>query len=210
MGTRDRWRRPGRTARVLDFDQLGAIWKACEEIAHPNATAIQLMMLTGARPGEVLSARWGDLRLDRWWTLPLSRTGVDHRIFLADRAWELTARLTTRGTSRFLFPGRRGDGPITSVQHIKNRVASRAGVGPWKLHDLRRTFLSHLYCHCTVPSPVVTVCGGYSLERLGEQHLLRRRAYDAACQQAWIAYGKLIEGVVEGRVGKVLPMCSAS
>ena len=57
---------------------------------------------------------------------------------------------------------------------------------------------------------VVTVCGGYSLQRLGEQHLLGRRSYDAACQQAWIAYGRLIEGILDGRVGRVLPMRSAS
>ena len=57
---------------------------------------------------------------------------------------------------------------------------------------------------------VAKVCANHSLPGVTDANYLERAVYYPSCKEAWIAYGKLIEGVVEGRVGKVLPMRSAS
>lgn len=64
---RDRW---------LTDEELRRLTDALD--AHPNklaANAIRLQLLTGARIGEVLSARWDDSDLDRGvWTKPSHHT----------------------------------------------------------------------------------------------------------------------------------------
>jgi hypothetical protein len=60
----------------LNNDELRRLWDALER--HPNrraASAVQLQMLTGARLGEVLSAKCSDFDLDRGvWRKPSHQT----------------------------------------------------------------------------------------------------------------------------------------
>jgi integrase len=73
-----------------------------------TARALELLILTAARPGEVLGARWPEIDLAAgMWTVPGERmkSGRPHRVPLCGRAVELLADLPREGD--FVFLGRR-------------------------------------------------------------------------------------------------------
>jgi integrase len=59
-----------------------------------SARALEFLILTAARPGEILGARWSEIEGDVW-TIPGERMkgGKPHRVPLSKRAVELLARL---------------------------------------------------------------------------------------------------------------------
>jgi len=60
-------------SRVLGDEELTAIWRASGNDAYGRV--IKLLILTGARRGEVGGMRWSELDLDRAiWTIPPQRT----------------------------------------------------------------------------------------------------------------------------------------
>ncbi len=83
--------------RFLTADELQRITKALAE--HPNqeaAAVVRLLLLTGARRGEVLRARWTDFDLKAGtWTKPASATKQKklHHVPLSPSALELLKKL---------------------------------------------------------------------------------------------------------------------
>jgi integrase len=76
-----------------------------------SARALEFAILTAARPGEVLGARWSEIDLaEATWTVPGERMkgGKPHRVPLSGRAVELLAALPREGEC--CFPGRRTGG----------------------------------------------------------------------------------------------------
>jgi integrase len=75
-----------------------------------TARALEFLVLTAARPGEVLGMRWSEVE-GNVWTVPGERMkgGRGHRVPLSGRAAELLAGLPRVG--EFCFAGRFGDAP---------------------------------------------------------------------------------------------------
>jgi integrase len=101
-----------------------------------SARALEFLILTAARPGEVLGARWDEIE-DSVWEIPAERTKAhrDHRIPLSDRAVELLAALPR--INEFVFAGRNGaqQSPAALV-----RVLRRLGYADLVAHGFRSTF----------------------------------------------------------------------
>jgi integrase len=77
---------------------------ACDSIA---ARALEFLILTAARSGEVLGARWNEVDLNnRTWTVPAARTKAhrEHRVPLSDRAAEILSKLPRAGARVFPVP----------------------------------------------------------------------------------------------------------
>jgi integrase len=141
--------------------------------AHPertSANAISLMMLTGARRGEVLSARWDMFDLEAAvWVKPSFHTKQrkEHRVPLSAPAVALLKEMRSRATGPYVFPGAAGK-PLTDIKRTWVAVCRRAGLAmqmpmrsrqghvsstndsssSWRptvrLHDLRHTYASIL------------------------------------------------------------------
>ena len=61
---------------------------------NPDARALEFLILTAARTGEVIGAKWSEFELKaKVWTVPADRmkAGVEHRVPLSDRAVEILA-----------------------------------------------------------------------------------------------------------------------
>ncbi len=130
------------------------------------------MMLTGARRGEVLGARWDMFDLAAGiWVKPSSHTKQrqEHRVPLSAAAVELLKGIRVECAGPYVFPGSAG-GPLTDVKRTWLSVCRQAGLaiqmpgrvkngngisrkddGPvlaWRttvrLHDLRHTYASIL------------------------------------------------------------------
>jgi len=126
-----------------------------EEAARPiqaqkSVDAIRLIMLTGARRGEVLSARWEQFDFeDGIWTKPSAQTKQkkEHRIPLSPPALQLLASIREKGvhSSGYVFPARSGgDGHMTEIKKAWADICTRAELEGVRIHDLRHTYASIL------------------------------------------------------------------
>jgi integrase len=149
---RDRW---------LSDQELERLWSVLEN--HPNrraANAIQLQLLTGARLGEVLSARREAFDLERGvWTKPSHQTKQRKTEYvpLSPQALDLVASiLGEQDTDElWLFPGNVPGQPLKDLKKFWSGVMEEAGIEGYRRHDNRHTYASHL------------VSDGLSLEVVG-------------------------------------------
>jgi integrase len=78
--------------------------------AHVAARALEFTILTAARTGEVVGARWSEIDLEtRTWVIPAARmkSRREHRVPLSPRAIELLSRLYREDGNSHLFVGER-------------------------------------------------------------------------------------------------------
>ncbi len=135
--------------RYLDKVELVALGAALD--AHPSQTianAIRLLLLTGARRGEVLAATWGQFDLTAGvWTKPRENTKAkrEHRIPLSAPALRLlTAMRETAGPSPYLFPSHGVAGHVVEIKSAWARITKTAKLENARIHDLRHTYASFL------------------------------------------------------------------
>jgi integrase len=137
--------------RKLADRELVLVWRGAEALCYPFGPAVQLLVLTGQRRAEVLEATWDEFDLKaRTWTIPRERAKNDreHRVPLSSAAVAILETLPRIAGSRFLF-STTGTTPVSGVSRAKTRldaVIAQANDGPplpdWRVHDLRRTFVS--------------------------------------------------------------------
>jgi integrase len=131
--------------RYLSGAELGRLATALAE--YPDVTAanaVRLALLTGARRGELLAARWDDFDLAAGtWTKPGSTTKQKtlHRVPLSDVALRLLREMRRySNSSDWVFPARGGH--LTDVREAWDTLRAAADIPDVRLHDLRHTFAS--------------------------------------------------------------------
>jgi integrase len=148
-----------RRQRFLSPAELGRLAEALN--VHPekaSANAIRLLMLTGARRGEVLAATWDQFDLQRAvWTKPSSHTKQkkEHRVPLSPAAMIVIGRMSEHRDGNYVFPGGSTGKPLTTIRKTWLAVCTKAGLPAVRLHDLRHSYASALAAH------------GYSLPIIG-------------------------------------------
>ena len=131
---------------------------------HKNqrmADVIRLLMLTGARRGEVLNATWDQFDLDRAvWTKPAATTKQRklHRTPISGAAVQLLRIIRARVPKEcpWVFPGDANGKPVQEIKRFWHDVRKQAKLTDVRIHDLRHTFASLL------------VSGGMSLPMIGK------------------------------------------
>jgi integrase len=108
-----------RRYRYLSGDELRRLTEALAAHKPPSAAnAVRLLLLTGARRGEVLGAEWSQFDLgDGVWTKPSSHTKQkrEHRVPLSAPARQLLGEMKAKGGNNpYLFPSR----PGSDVPHL--------------------------------------------------------------------------------------------
>jgi len=146
--------------RYLSADELGRLTAALS--GHPDqqsANIIRLLLLTGARRGEVLAARWAnfDAGFDTW-IKPGATTKqkTEHRVPLNAPARHLLAELRQQVStdSAWLFPA--GKSHRQDVRDAWDSLCGTAGIKGARVHDLRHTYAS------------VLASAGHGLKIIGE------------------------------------------
>jgi integrase len=126
----------GSRQRVLTKEELRKLWRALGDDKFSDV--VRLLLLLGQRRNEIGKLVWSEANLSRKLiVLPPERVknGRQHEVPLSRQAVAILERMPRRNSSDFLF-GRRG---FTSWDGGKARLAQRAGIAEWTLHDLRRT-----------------------------------------------------------------------
>jgi integrase len=131
--------------RYLSAPELARLSKAFAEHDDQDAADIfRLLLLSGARRGEVQSARWADFDLGTGvWTKPgaTTKTRTDHIVPLSAPARQIIA--SRDRTGEYLFPGRHG-GHRVELKANWRRICKAAGINGLRIHDLRHSYASQL------------------------------------------------------------------
>jgi integrase len=105
-----------------------------------SARALEFAILTAARSGEVLGARWGEISLaERLWLVPEERTksGREHRVPLSNAAIAILEAMAEIRQSGFVFPGQNPDAPLS---HYALGLVLRRIRGNVTVHGFRSCF----------------------------------------------------------------------
>src|SRR6516164_9869142 len=135
--------------RYLSANELTRLIKALDAYSdQQSAEIIRLLLLTGARRGEALQARWHDINLETGvWSKPGATTKqrTEHRVPLNDAAQRLLLDLRERTPvkSEWVFPTANG-GHSLDVKEAWATLCRRAKISGARVHDLRHTYASVL------------------------------------------------------------------
>ena len=105
-----------------------------------GARALEFAILTAARTGEVINARWSELDMaGKVWSIPAARmkSGREHRVPLCERVVEILNLLAAAHAGDFVFPGSRRDQPLSNM--AMRMTARRAGID-YTVHGFRSSF----------------------------------------------------------------------
>jgi integrase len=135
--------------RYLSIDELKRLGKALDKYSdQQSANIIRLLLLTGARRGEALSARWADFDAKfATWTKPSAATKqkLEHVAPLSSAAQQLLLgiREQTPAAAEWVFPGSNGS-PRRDVKDAWAALCDAANINGARVHDLRHTYASVL------------------------------------------------------------------
>jgi integrase len=115
---------------ALPLDELGAFMKQLRKQEGMGARALEFVILTAARSGEVRGAKWTEIDLTtKLWTVPGERmkAGKDHRVPLSGAVTKLLRALPRLEGFDLVFPAPRGgalsDMTLTAVMRRMNVAA---------------------------------------------------------------------------------------
>jgi len=189
--------------RVLTEDEIRQAWVQLEARSDSWSLGLQLLLLTGQRPGEVFrKMRWHDIQLEdrAWvWTIPREDTKNQelHRVPLSRQAVRLLEqrRKPTAG-SPWVFPGKDPDNPVVEngwSKHVRSLWAE-TNLEPFSAHDLRRTVLTRLASMGVTHVVIAAVANHKQLDITGRVYV--RYTYDKEKRRALQAWGRRLETIV--------------
>jgi integrase len=203
----------GARERVLTEPELREVWIASDPaVAGDHGRIVRLLILTGQRREEIGSLSWAEIVENGDGTrieLPGERTknGRPHVVPLSDEA---IASLPARPNEvrEFVF-GRRGtgfsgwskakaelDARIAKARKASNPKAMKP-MPAWVLHDLRRSFVTHISeRQFAQPHVVEAIVNHISGSKAGVAGVYNRAAYAAEKQAALAAWARHVAKIV--------------
>ena len=131
---------------------------------HPAAAAIKLIMVTGSRKSEVLSAEWYMFDLERGvWSKPFTHTKQKKTVHipLSDEAVTLLKSMKEKAPAgaRWLFPNASHTGHIRDIKTFWMKLRDELELDSVRIHDLRHTYASILVQNNIDPTAIQTLLG---------------------------------------------------
>ena len=126
---------------AMDYRDVPAFIERLQSSQAMAARALEFLILTAARSGEVLGARWSEVDLDAGiWSVPAARmkARADHRVPLSDRALAILHSLHEVRVSDFVFPGQRPNRPLSGM--AMEMLLRRLKIENATVHGFRSSF----------------------------------------------------------------------
>lgn len=167
--TREALGKPGVKTDVLQREQLAGWFEAVGQLQNPIiSVCLQTMLLTGARPGEILTMRWEDINT-QWKGINIrDKVGGTREIPATPYLLHLINSLPRR--NEWVFSSATSQsGCLTTPNTPHTRVCKAAGLLGLTLHGLRRSFKS-LTEWLEVPVGVVAQIQGHKPSATAEKH----------------------------------------
>jgi integrase len=159
----------GTKTDVLQREQLSVWFTAVQQLQNPViAACLQVMLLTGARPGEVLALRWEDVNT-QWKGISIrDKVEGTREIPATPYILHLLATLPRRNEWVFSSPTSQSGG-LSEPNTPHTRACRAAGIEGLTLHGLRRSFKS-LTEWLEIPVGVVAQIQGHKPSATAEKH----------------------------------------
>ena len=148
---------------ALPAADVGAFMARLREVEGMGARALEFVILTAARSGEVRGAMWAEIDLRaKVWTVPADRmkAGREHRVPLSDAALALLKALPRVDGGELVFPSRKGgalsDMTLTAVTRRMNVDAVP--------HGFRSTFRDWAAERTNYPRDVAEMALAHAIE----------------------------------------------
>jgi integrase len=125
---------------AMPFADVPGFVRALKAMPGIAPRALEFAILTAARTGEVLGARWDEIDMGaKLWTAPAERmkAGKEHRVPLSDRAMAVLEEMHQARVSEFVFPGLKRGAPLSNM--ALDTVLRRAGIEA-TVHGFRSSF----------------------------------------------------------------------
>ena len=122
---------------ALPYSEIGEFMAELRATSGTPARALEFVILTAARSGEALGAKWEEIDLEnRTWTVAAERMKAhrEHRVPLSDAAFELLSALPVEDGNDHVFIGLRGGLSHSSLAHVLKRLR------PVSVHGFRSSF----------------------------------------------------------------------
>jgi integrase len=176
---------------ALPYAELPAFMNELRQRDGAAARALEFTILTCARTGETIGARWGEIALDaRAWTVPGKRmkAGNEHRVPLSTPAVEIVARMKRLGgddppPDAFVFPGAKRGRPLSNMAFLM--LLRRMDRGDLTAHGFRSTFRDWCAERTSYPGEVAEMALAHTVSdkveaayRRGDLFEKRRRLMD--------------------------------
>lgn len=218
--------------RVLTDDEIRWFWKAAGDAGWPFGPLARLLLVTGQRLGEV--GGMSDAEIDAeaaLWSLPRHRVKNDraHDVALSELAREILDSLPRLAGPRRLVFTTTGETPVSGFSRAKRSLdkamlalarkaeRERGGdpekveIGPWTLHDLRRTAATGMQRIGTAPHIIEAVLNHKTGKISGIAAIYSRHDYAEEKRAALDAWARALLAIVDGRpVTNVVPLAKVA
>jgi integrase len=197
---------------ALPYDEVPAFVTALRSREGMSVRVLEFVMLTAARSGEALGARWGEIKLtERIWTVPAERmkAGREHRVPLSDAATavldEVRALALTRDgkldPNAPVFPGKRRALPLS--RPVMGKLLRRMGRTDLTVHGFRSAFSDWCAERTAYPREVVEMALAHAIENRVEAAYRRGDLFEKR-RQLMAAWGQFC--TTPAPTGEVVPL----
>ncbi len=141
---------------AMPYGKLREFMAGLQNQAGISSRALEFTILTAARTGETIGARWSEIDLQTHvWTVPAARmkAGIEHRVPLSERVIAILAEMATVRVSDFLFPGGKHRQPLSNMAMAA--LLERMECGDVTVHGFRSSFRDWAAEQTSYPSDVV-------------------------------------------------------
>lgn len=127
---------------ALPYKQINPFIATLRKQKGFTPLALEFLILTAARTGEVVGAKWGEIDLaEKLWTVPAERmkASKEHRVPLCKRAVELlTSIASERKPEEFVFPGWKAGAGLSNGAMLV--LMEKMDNGQYTPHGFRSSF----------------------------------------------------------------------
>jgi integrase len=181
---------------ALAYAELPAFWKSLREQEGTAARALEFLILTAARTGEVIGARWNELDLlDKGWTIPAERMKAhkEHRVPLSARALDILENLSALRPAHdpadaYVFPGGKAGAPLSNMAFLM--LLRRMGRNDLTAHGFRATFKTWASERTSFQNEIVEAALAHAIGGKVEQAYRRGDLFDkrGRLMQQWATF----------------------
>jgi integrase len=186
---------------ALPYVEISGFMHALRERDAVAARALEFAVLTAARTGEVLGAKWSEIDFNAGtWTVPGDRMkgGREHRVPLSDAAVDVLKHMLKVRENDYVFPGGRR---VMLSEVTLSRLLRRMGRDTLTVHGFRSTFRDWAAERTNFPNEVVEMALAHAIGSKVEAAYRRGDLFDKRrkLMDAWAAY-------CEQSTGQIIPL----
>jgi len=202
--------KPGRVKKVthhsaMPYDDLPSFMAELRGNDCPSSKALQLLILTATRTGELIGATWDEIDLEAGiWTIPPERMKAkrEHRIPLSDPALEIVDNIPRTVGNPYLFPGTKYGKHLSNMAMLQLMRGMGYGVkgerGPYVPHGFRSAFRDWAGETTAFPNHVLEMALAHTIKNKAEAAYRRGDLFEKrrALMGAWAGWCGKAQGVV--------------